>query len=155
MAFLMPINILSSFRYEIAIPVAKTDEEANSLTVVSLLSVCLVSALIYIISQLPLSRFLFASGSPGLAISIGYLPLGIFSLGCFQVMTYRLIRIKNFYALARYKVFQTISGLLFSILLHQANYAALIVGQILISSGAWIYFLFERFFNGSPFLVFQ
>lgn len=122
-------TVISSLRYELAIPLPKTNQDAAHITILSLLIVCIITAissfLVFFLGN-EISNLL---GAPKLSTHIWLLPLGIFLIGSYQVLNYWAIRTKSFAIIAKTKVRQSLITSLIQFLGFKLGSVALIVGQ--------------------------
>ncbi|KAF0279731.1 oligosaccharide flippase family protein [Spiribacter aquaticus] len=103
------LGVVASLRFELAIPLPESDDEAASLTVLSLLVVvgmALLATAIVIPWRAPIAA---AVNAPLLEDYIWLLPLGLFLMGVYQVFNYWAIRTKSYPAIARTKLTQAVS----------------------------------------------
>jgi len=105
------LAVIASLRYEIAIPLPEKEEAAVNLTVLSLLIVIGMSLTIGVGMWLfgaPIVTFLQA---PSLTRYLWLLPVSLFGIGVYQVLNYWALRRKNYAAIARTKINQSIGQL--------------------------------------------
>ncbi|MFP3982445.1 MAG: oligosaccharide flippase family protein [Desulfurivibrionaceae bacterium] len=124
------LGVIASLRYQLAIPLPESDEEAANVTVLSLLVVlgmALLTAAIAIPFRQPIAD---ALNSPLLAEYIWLLPLGLLLMGVYQVFSYWAIRTRAFSAIARTKLTQSISMVAVQITGYALGPLALLIGRI-------------------------
>lgn len=127
------LSILSTFRYEVAIVLPKSDEEAINVFIISLLNVLIVTLL-----TIPISIFLGSFLSilfeqPLLKDWLFLLPLNILFLGTYNVLTFWNNRKKRFKLLGNSRIVQNTSVGGFKIsfgAVFGANSGFLIIGDI-------------------------
>jgi O-antigen/teichoic acid export membrane protein len=117
------LSPLVALRYEMALPLAGTDEEAGSVLAVCFVTLCATTALIALALWLaPLSAFArFGTIAPYRM----FLPLSMFAFGAYTIVTYEATRLSRFSDIARTRIFQALNGPLVQIVL-----GALHVGKI-------------------------
>lgn len=123
------VTVISSMRYELAIPLPKTEEEAAHLVILSFLCVVLVTllsvALVFFLGETLLIFF----GMQKLSSYIWLLPLGIFLAGVFQILNYWAIRTEKFNKIAGARLQQALSTLLVQLGLFKFGVGMLLSGQ--------------------------
>jgi len=124
------IAIIASLRYQLAIPIAMSDEEAANVVTLSLLVVIGMSILIAVFVGLFRYPIVEVLNCPSLAIYLWLLPVGLFLVGTFQVFQYWAIRTKAFPAIARTKLAQALSMVAMQIGGHTFGALALLIAQI-------------------------
>ncbi len=119
-AFITILSVIASLRYDMALPLAKSKEEAANM-----LGVCFVSlvatTMFFLVCTLLLPSSLFGVLAPYRFL----LPLGFFCIGAYQVMIGYATWHGSFAAIARTKIYQGVSSPLTQI------------GLGLMGSGAW------------------
>jgi O-antigen/teichoic acid export membrane protein len=129
-ALLSTVAVLASLRYELAIPLPDSEEDAAALLVLSLLAVVAVSAL----SAIPV--FLFGNeiarlcNTPALARHLYLVPLGTLFGGTYNVLNYWALRTKAFTPLAKTKVSQSLAAAGIQLGGASLGPVALLVGQV-------------------------
>lgn len=98
------LGVVASLRYQLAIPLPESDEEAASVTVLSLLVVLGMTALCALLVALYGASIVQILNTPALEPFMWLLPLGLLLAGTYQVFQYWAIRTKEFPALARTKL---------------------------------------------------
>lgn len=124
------LGVVASLRYQLAIPLPESDEEAANVTVLSLLVVmgmALLAAAIVIPWREPIAK---AVNAPLLADYIWLLPLGLFLTGVYQVFNYWAIRTKSYPVIARTKLTQSVSMIAVQISIYALGPVALLLGQV-------------------------
>ncbi|WP_018866775.1 MULTISPECIES: oligosaccharide flippase family protein [unclassified Thioalkalivibrio] len=124
------LGVIASLRYQLAIPLPESDEEAASVVVLSLLVVLgmtAVSAVIVWIWGGPITATL---NTPALEPYLWLLPIGLFLIGVYQVFNYWAIRVKAFPAIARTKLTQALSMVGVQLGGYALGPVALLLGQV-------------------------
>ena len=124
------MGVIASLRYQLAIPLPESDEEAASVAVLSLfvvLGMTAVSAIIVGFWGAPITR---ALNTPALEPYLWLLPLGLLLTGVYQVFSYWAIRTRAFPAIARTKLTQAISMVGVQFGAYMLGPLALLLGQI-------------------------
>ncbi|WP_019558163.1 lipopolysaccharide biosynthesis protein [Thioalkalivibrio sp. ALE12] len=124
------LGVIASLRYQLAIPLPESDEEAASVVVLSLLVVLgmtAVSAVIVWVWGGPITATL---NTPALAPYLWLLPIGLFLSGVYQVFNYWAIRVKAFPAIARTKLTQALSMVGLQLGGYALGPVALLLGQV-------------------------
>lgn len=124
------IGVISSLRYQLAIPLPKDDVEAANITVLSLLILLLTTfftgTLIFMLGSY-ISELI---NMPLLADFLWLLPISIFLSGVFVVLSYWLVRIKNFNVVASTKFIQTSVMLIIQLIIFKLGAQGLLGGLI-------------------------
>jgi O-antigen/teichoic acid export membrane protein len=124
------IAVISSLRYEITIPLTNTKLEAVNmvaLCVFILLCFCLSSALvIYFFGK----DMLTITNNLHFLDYIWLVPIGIFVLGGYQVLNYVGIREKDYSAIAKSRISQSIFSTTIQIFMYKFTALGLIFGQV-------------------------
>lgn len=97
-----------SLRYELAIPIPESDEEAASVVILSLLVVLGMTAISAGIVWAWGESITTVLNTPALEPYFWLLPIGLLLIGIYQVFSYWAIRVKAFPAIARTKLTQAI-----------------------------------------------
>jgi O-antigen/teichoic acid export membrane protein len=124
------LGVVVSMRYQLAILLPESDEEAAQVTMLSLLVVlgmATLSAIIIIFSRRWIAESL---NTPALAGYLLMLPLSLLLMGVYDVLNYWAIRIKAFSAIARTKLTQSISMVTIQLGGFFLGPLALILGQV-------------------------
>jgi O-antigen/teichoic acid export membrane protein len=109
--------IVSTGRYELAIMLPKDSEEALNLLIVTIFLSLSISILIFIILFLFGNNFLCFLNYPLTFSTVLFIPLGIFTSGCFQGLNFWLNRNSEFSSISKYRVFQASTIVAFSLIL--------------------------------------
>jgi O-antigen/teichoic acid export membrane protein len=124
------IGVISCMRYELAIPISKSDQEAAN---VALLSLCLVvgTSILTCIFVFFLGESVTAALSTPMLVSyLWLLPLGVLFWGACSVFSYWNIRKKNFTSIATSGVHQTIATLAVQLTAFKLGGIGLVLGQM-------------------------
>jgi len=111
-AILAVVSIIASFRYELAIPLPKADDEASA---VAVLSSCVVMATAFFTTvtvALWGRPIAFLLGIPAYAHYLWFIPIGVAIIGLYQVASYWAIRAKGFSVIAKTQCVQIIARLI-------------------------------------------
>lgn len=124
------LGVVASLRYELAIPMPKSDKEAANIAILSLLVVLVITLL----SSLAVWAFGFQLvnllNTPELASHLWLLPIGLFLLGVYQVFQYWAIRTKEFYNIARTNLTQAVGMVITQIGGYTFGPIALLLGRV-------------------------
>lgn len=124
------LGIVASLRYQLAIPLPKSDEDAANITVLSVV-VVLCMALLTAIVTIPLRQTISEHlNMPLLANYIWLLPLGLFLLGIYDVLNYWAIRKKAFGTIAQTQLTQSIGMVSVQVGGYAFGPIALLIGRI-------------------------
>lgn len=141
-SFLNILSVIICLRFEIAIPLPKTDKTAAALLILSLISTFIITFLIAIIF------FFFDEEinkiTKNQLANIGWLlPVGVFFTGVFTSFQYWSIRKKEFSIIAKTRVIQAMSSSIFQIVfgLFHAVALGLVIGQVMKVSAGWFVLL--------------
>jgi len=121
--------VIASLRYELAIPLPESDQDAASVVVLSLLAVLGVTLLATIIVLLAGEPIAAALGVPKLADVFWLLPFGVLLGGSYKVFNYWAIRTKQFSTIAGTRLYQALVTLAIQLLGAKAGGVSLLVGQ--------------------------
>lgn len=130
MALLSTISVISSLRYELAIPIAEDEEEAVHVVVLAFLVALVISALTLLSVALFRNPIANAVNVPALANYLWLLPLSLLLLSTYQIFNYWAIRVKAFRAIARTKLTQSVSSMTIQIGGTAFGPLALILGNV-------------------------
>lgn len=124
------ISLLSTLRYEVAIPLPEDNNEAANLVALSLMLVGVVSlltaGLVFFLGQ-PVAELL---GVPKLADYLWLLPIGLLISGAYNVFTHWSVRTKRFATIAGTKLNQALATLTIQIAAFKLGSLALVLGQV-------------------------
>ena len=124
------ISVVSSLRYELAIPLPEDDQEAANVVVLCLLLVfgtSVLSALVLLFFGANLAQ---ALGSPQLAGYFWLLPMGVLLGGTYTVFNYWSIRTKCFATVAVTRIRQALATIVIQLLAFKAGGVALLFAQV-------------------------
>lgn len=96
--------VVSSFRYELAIPLPRRESDAAGLLGVALSLNALVSVIGGVVLALSGSAFVAATGAAGLRPYLWLIPVVVLVGGTYQALTYWAIRVRDYGRLARTRV---------------------------------------------------
>lgn len=133
-------TVISSLRYELAIPLPESDQEAAHVTLLSFFIVVIITIISGLITIFAGNQVAILLGSPKLAEYFWLLPLGVFLIGSYQVFNYWAIRTKSFPIIARTKIRQTITTVAIQLMGFKLGGITLLVGQTM-GQGAGTYTL--------------
>ncbi|WP_448364807.1 oligosaccharide flippase family protein [Fluviibacter phosphoraccumulans] len=142
------IGVVASLRYELAIPLPESDEEAAHVVVLSLLIVLGMTVLAAIVIMIFGSSIANALGVPALTDYLWLLPVGVLLGGVYNVFNYWAVRTKSFTTIAGTKIRQAVVSLVIQLTAFKLGGIALLFAQVAGQSmGAWILGkgVFERF----------
>lgn len=110
-AILALFGVIAAGRYELAIPLPESDQDAANLTVLGFVLVVLTSAATFAVFLLWPQPIADALNAPGLAPYLWLIPFGVFFLGCYEVFSKWAIRRKQFPTIARTRIVQALGTL--------------------------------------------
>ncbi|WP_104490016.1 lipopolysaccharide biosynthesis protein [Acinetobacter indicus] len=137
MSVLALFTVIASLRYELAIPLPKSDEDAIHIVVLCLFITLLMTVLSLTIVLIWGEKGVDILNIPNLAAYLWLLPVGVFFSGIYQTFNYWAIRTKQFPVLARTKIWQKIAAVGIQVCGYKFSTISLIVGQI-VGQGAGI-----------------
>ena len=144
-ALLGVISVISALRYQIAIPLPKSDDEAVNLLVISCVFVLAISLItlfaVYFFSDILIAKFTTA----GIGEVLWMLPMGVFLTGSYSVFNMWATRKKSYVYIAQTRIEQTVSGVGAQLILGWTGIGAvgLVIGQV-ISNGMGFFGLARR-----------
>lgn len=124
------LNVVSSLRFELAIPVPKDDDEAISITWTSLFLVVTIAVLTGFILPHALRFFSLNLNEKLDNIFFALLALGVLSSGLYKVLSYWSIRTEKFNLLAKTKIKQGVLGIVVNVAFSPFGSIGLLLGQI-------------------------
>ena len=131
-------SAIASLRYELAIPMARNDAEADNIVAVCLMLVG-SSALFLLFPSLLMNDFIARSlNSEPLADYLWLVPLGILFAGIYNIFQFWNIRNKNFNTIARTRLRQAFFILTVQFALFHTGFLALLLGQLIGQSAGLI-----------------
>lgn len=136
-AIVSTLAVIACLRFEIAIPISETDEEAKGLFYISLLSNISLTIILYIILYTINPLIQNFQIVKQLSIWIWLVPLGVFLSGVYSVLQYWSTRKKRFKEIAYTRINQAILSNSASLYvgISSGNFFGLILGQLLSFSG--------------------
>lgn len=124
-------TILSTFRYELAIPLPETEEDSLNLTLLSLLLLVGSTFIAATVTYYFGSKIFSPLGVSSLSALYLVLPIGIFGGGLFGVLNYLAIRSKRFSPISVAKVSQTVCGVAFQLFGFKLGHYGLMGGPVI------------------------
>ena len=124
------IGVISSLRYELAIPLPEDDIEAANVAVLSLLLVAISTALTAVLVLMLGTSIAELLGVPVLANYLWLLPLGVLLSGAYSVFNYWSVRTKRFSTIAQTKLTQAIATLVIQLATFKFGGIGLLLGQV-------------------------
>ncbi|WP_435494181.1 oligosaccharide flippase family protein [Variovorax sp. RB3P1] len=144
--------VISSARYDLAVPVQRSDESANSLIIASLVINTLVAFITLPFISIFGLGFAATMNAPLLAPYLWLLPLFIFFAGAYRVYVSAAIRINNYSLIARTRISQALATSSFQIIGGLAKIGAIgLVGGFALGSCVGVFLLIRKI--GSPFFL--
>jgi len=125
--------VCSSFKYELAIPLAEKDDDAEYLLILSFIIVCTLTIILFLILTLfgdVLSEiFHFEFIKPYYWL----ICIGFFGSSIYQILTYWALRLKYYFQITQTRITQSISGSVCKIILGILSFGSfgLICGEII------------------------
>ncbi|MBU0698529.1 MAG: oligosaccharide flippase family protein [Proteobacteria bacterium] len=123
------IGVIVCLRYELAIMLPKTDEEAANVLAVSLCSTLMITALSALVIVFAKDQILQLTNTPQLAPYLWIVPLSVFLSGVFTSLNYWNSRTKHF---GRLSVIQVVSSITTQATKLTAGLAGFVSGGVLI-----------------------
>jgi len=124
------IGVISSLRYELAIPLPEDDGEAANVAALCLILVGVMTLLTGILVLLLDQPIADALGVPQLAPYLWLLPVGVLISGAYTVFNYWAIRTKRFSSIAGTKLRQAIATIAIQLAAFKLGGIALLFGQV-------------------------
>jgi len=124
------IGVISSLRYELAIPLPEDDTEAANVAALSLILVgisTLLSAVLVLLLGTPIAE---ALGVPALAGYLWLLPVGVLLGGAYSVFNYWSVRTKRFSTIAGTRLRQALATIAIQLAAFKLGGIALLLGQV-------------------------
>lgn len=122
-------SVVASLRYELAIPLPESNEEAANVVILSLVTVLIMTFISGLMVLVAGSRIAEILGVPALAGYFWLLPLGVLLLGGYKVFKYWAIRVKAFGDVAKTRISQSLGMLAVQIFGFKLGAVALLLGQ--------------------------
>lgn len=117
LSLLSILLVISSLRYELAIPLPKNEQTARALLVLSLISLVCMSCLCFGVVVLFGDLIVVWTNMPELQPYLLLLPLGLFCAGCYQVFNYWAVRKKSYASLSKTRIGQSVVQISLQLLL--------------------------------------
>lgn len=145
-SLLAVLAAISCLRFEIAIPIAKDEEEAFTLVLLSLISNFFINILITAFIFLFYTDIILFLRLESVGSLIWLIPIGVFFSGIYNVFQFWITRKKQFKIIAKTRMVQSVSGASVQIVMGILGFAAigLIFGQI-VKVSAGVYRLIREF----------
>lgn len=124
------LAVVASLRYQLAIPLPESDEEAASVVVLSLILVLGMSTVSAFTLAFFGTQITESLNTPALEPYLWLLPLGLLLLGFYKVFRYWAIRVRAFPAIARTKLTQALSMVGIQLGAYALGPVALLLGQV-------------------------
>lgn len=124
------LGVVASLRYQLAIPLPESDEDAASIVVLSLLVALGMTAMSVAIVWIWGRPITVALNTPALVPYLWLLPIGLFLTGIYQAFKYWAIRVNAFPAIARTKLTQALSMIGVQLGGYALGPLALLLGQL-------------------------
>ncbi|NCC40948.1 MAG: lipopolysaccharide biosynthesis protein [Gammaproteobacteria bacterium] len=124
------IGVVSSLRYELAIPLPEDDVEAANVAVLSLLLVALTTVLSGVLVAQLATPITSALGVPVLAGYLWLLPVGVMLGGGYNVFNYWSVRTKRFSTIASTRIRQSLATLAIQLTAFKLGSLALLLAQV-------------------------
>jgi O-antigen/teichoic acid export membrane protein len=124
------IGVVASLRYELAIPLPESDEEAAHVVVLSLLIVFGMTVLAAIVMAIFGSSIANALGVPALTDYLWLLPVGVLLGGVYNVFNYWAVRTKSFTTIAGTNIRQAVVSLVIQLAAFKLGGVALLFAQV-------------------------
>ena len=127
------IGTVAGLRYELAIPLTRTDGSAANILALTVLCVVFTTVLVFIIIALFGEQISVWTNVPRIAPYLWFLPLGVMLTGFYQAFNYWAIRHHDFNRISRTVIQQGVGGAATQVGLGLAHFGplGLIVGQII------------------------
>lgn len=124
--------VIASFRYELAISLPDSEDDAVNILALCILALCISTILSFVVIFFYGSWILSLLKGVSLESYIWLLPISLFSVGLYQILSYWAIRKEAFGTLAKTKMSQSFLQIFFQSVLGLTNYktTGLIVGDI-------------------------
>ncbi|WP_179108126.1 oligosaccharide flippase family protein, partial [Rodentibacter pneumotropicus] len=130
-AVLAVICIISNLRYELSLPLAKTDSDAKNLFIFNIGLLIIFTCLMFLVIQIAGDNLANLFKLDILIPYLWFMPLAIFVLGIYRVFSYWAIRYKMYKDLAQTKITQVFMMLVCQIAGYKSGELSLIIGQTL------------------------
>ncbi|MTI76250.1 MAG: lipopolysaccharide biosynthesis protein [Marinobacter sp.] len=128
-ALLAFYSIISSLRYELAIPIQESNKDAVPIVILCLIIVLIMTAISAFMIVLIGEKLAGVLGAEGLSGYFWLLPVGIFLSGVYNVFHYWAIRTRNFSNIAKTNITQALTTIILQVIGFKFGSVALIIGQ--------------------------
>ena len=129
-SLLAMIGVVSSLRYELAIPLPEDDGEAANVAALCLILVVISTMLTGVLVFLMGSAIATALGVPTLAGYLWLLPVGVLLTGFYSVFNYWAVRTKRFTTIAGTTLRQAVATIAIQLAAFKLGGIALLFGQV-------------------------
>lgn len=140
LAIVSTVTVAACLRLEIAIPLAKNDDDAANLLALALTALALVTGTVLLLVLIMPDRIAYWLGQPAIKRFLWLVPLGIAFAGTYSAMQFWTTRARRFGSIARTRVGQAAAGVAVMLSLGWAGVAplGLLLGNMLnIGSGGF------------------
>lgn len=136
MALVSTISVISCLRYEIAIPLAESDEDVADLLIASITSLVVVIAMVVAIILLLSDNILNLIKQPSMGLYLWLVPFGIAATGIYAITQNYSTRARWFAKIARIRIGQAFVGNSTSLVLGYFGFAplGLLIGNLINTS---------------------
>ncbi|MCW4152614.1 oligosaccharide flippase family protein [Halomonas sp. 18H] len=124
------LGAIASLRYQLAIPLPESDEEAASIAMLSLIMVVSTTLCSAVGVWLWGNQLVSLLNTPNLAPYLWLIPLGLFLVGFYQVFQYWAIRTKLFSSIAKTKLTQSVGMVIIQVVGFTLGPIALLLGRV-------------------------
>lgn len=135
-AIVSTIAVASCLGFEIAIPLAETDEDAKHLLILAIMALTIVTLFTLVVMMALPQQLATWTGQPALQPYRWLVPLGIAALGLYSVTQYWSTRARRFTQIAQTRISQAVVGVATSVTMGWAGIAplGLLLGNLLNTS---------------------
>ncbi|MFL1455736.1 lipopolysaccharide biosynthesis protein [Marinobacter sp. GN3S48] len=131
------LGVIASLRYQLAIPLPESDQEAASIAVLSLLVVLITTFFTAVAVYFFGDHIIGSLNTPGLGPYLWLVPLGLFLVGAYQVFQFWAIRTKEFSNIARTRFTQSLGMVITQVAGYSLGPIALLLGRV-VGQGAGV-----------------
>lgn len=125
------LGVVASLRYELAIPLPESNEEAASVAVLSLLTVLGMTLLCAVVVGIWGQDITALLNTPALTPYLWLLPLGLLLAGAYQALSYSALRVRAFSTIAQTKLIQATCMVGVQLVAYGFGPVALIFGRVI------------------------
>lgn len=129
LATLSLVAVVSSLRYEAALPIPQETGEASNLVALALVATLVTTAVTAVGLAMGGEALALALGAPALAANFWMLPLALLGMGAYQILHFTHLRAEAFGVLARARIFRSLIGLPIQLAAFGLGPTGLITGQ--------------------------